>query len=88
MKAEQYFSLKKGNILREPQFKLLTDAELAVEQKKFEKKARLELQMPPIMKPRENITKVLSEDPDIADGLESKFAFIDISPDVPNRVGY
>ena len=74
--------------MNKPKFNLLSDAELAQEMEKFENLATQELQMPPVMNPRSECTRVLSEDPDIAAGLESKMAFVDISLNIADRVRY
>ena len=88
LKAELYFSHKKSVRMNKPKFNLLSDAELAQEMEKFENLASQELQMPPVMNPRSECTRVLSEDPDIAAGLESKMAFVDISLNIADRVRY
>lgn len=72
--------------MRAPEYKVLTDTEVELEQEKFLRWANSQLQMPPIMNSRQEINQVISQDPDIADVLPSKFAFVDISMNVKNRV--
>ena len=73
--------------LQSPEYKLLTDDEVAIEQERYFRRAKWELKMPPIMNPREEINKIVREDPEIADAVTYKMGFIDISHRVKNRVG-
>lgn len=86
---EKVFKPKpRGKPLRPYIYKFLTTEELEEEQKKAKKKLRHLLQMPPVLKPREDINDVLSVDSAL-DGHDldhAKFVFSDISFDMSNEV--
>lgn len=85
LETDKYFSEKKVHNLQSPEYKLLTDDEVAIEQERYFRRAKWELKMPPIMNPREEINKIVREDPEIADAVTYKMGFIDISHRVKNR---
>ncbi|KAL4220882.1 28S ribosomal protein S22 [Mactra antiquata] len=64
---------------KEPNYKVLSDVELEEEIEKAKEIKARRLQMPPFMDIRKPKDDLLSDDPDIAPALTSKYVFIDIS---------
>lgn len=85
LQNDKYFAEKKVHNLQSPEYKLLTDDEVAVEQERYFRRAKWELKMPPMMNPREEIDKTVSKDPEIADAVTHKMGFIDITHRLKNR---
>lgn len=80
-----YKDRKTGETLYSPTYKFLTTEELQKYMKAAEKKAARLLQVPPIVKEREDINEVLSEDPALKGFDEAKFVFTDITFGVKDK---
>ncbi|GLH02893.1 28S ribosomal protein S22, mitochondrial [Gryllus bimaculatus] len=78
-------SRKLGEKLDAPEYKFLTSEELEQYMKETEKKVEERLQVPPIVKEREEINEVLSVDRALTGYDSAKFVFTDITFGVPNK---
>ena len=81
-----FHNRKLGDRLEPPKYELLTQAELDQVMANMEIKLKKKLQMPPLLKEREPITKILSKNPELQGFDNVKYVFIDISQGVADRV--
>ncbi|VDI59787.1 small subunit ribosomal protein S22 [Mytilus galloprovincialis] len=70
---------------KKPTFALVTDEQLEEMHLKAIRKAVYKLQMPPVMKADEPVEQVYGQDPEIANLLDFKFVFTDISIGLKDR---
>lgn len=85
---EKVFQNRKlGQRLEPPKYELLTQAEVDQVMVEMEVKLKKKLQMPPLLKEREPVTKILSKDPELQGFDNCKYVFIDISQGINDRVG-
>lgn len=75
---------KDGQKVLDPKYKFMTDEELEDAMKKAERRSTEKLQMPPVLKERHEITRVLSRDPELQGHDNCKYAFTDITFGVNN----
>ncbi|CAL4164166.1 unnamed protein product [Meganyctiphanes norvegica] len=86
MNFEKIFIRKKeGKELKVPKYEFLTDEELQEKLQVARFKAEKLLQMPPILKVRSPIEKVLSHDPALKGYDTAKYVFTDITPNIRDR---
>nr|CAG4643413.1 EOG090X0AW0 [Ilyocryptus agilis] len=76
---------KLGKKLETPKLQLLTDEELNRLMTETEIKVKHKLKMPPLMKERDDSTKVLSRNPELQGFDKTKYVFTDISMGVSER---
>lgn len=77
-----------GKRIEPPRYKFMTDKQLQQALNEAKQRARKRLQMPPVLKVREEIMEVLSHD-DALEGLnDCKFVFTDISFGIKNKDRY
>nr|CAG4649577.1 EOG090X0AW0 [Scapholeberis mucronata] len=76
---------KLGERLEPPKYELLTQEELDNLMAETEVKLQRKLQMPPLLKEREPVNKILAKNPELQGFDKSKYVFIDISLGVSNR---
>jgi small subunit ribosomal protein S22 len=74
-----------GSKLDEPVYKFMTNEELAKAYEKSNKKMWELLQIPPIVKIREEDIRILSKDPALQGFTDAKYVFTDISFGVSNK---
>lgn len=85
---EKVFQNRKlGQRLEPPKYELLTQAEVDQVMVEMEVKLKKKLQMPPLLKEREPVTKILSKDAELQGFDNCKYVFIDISQGINDRVG-
>jgi small subunit ribosomal protein S22 len=77
---------KLGQRLEPPKYELLTQAEVDQVMAEMEEKLKKKLQMPPLLKEREPINKILSFNPELQGFDDCKYVFINISQGITNRV--
>jgi hypothetical protein len=77
---------KLGQRLEPPKYELLTQEEVDQVMSEMEVKLKGKLQMPPLLKEREPINKILSFNPELQSFDDCKYVFINISQGVTNRV--
>ncbi len=77
---------KLGERLEPPKYELLTQTELDKVVAEMEIKLKRKLQMPPLLKEREPVTKIMSKNPELQGFDSAKYVFIDISQGVADRV--
>uniref|UniRef100_A0A0P4WQX4 28S ribosomal protein S22, mitochondrial n=1 Tax=Daphnia magna TaxID=35525 RepID=A0A0P4WQX4_9CRUS len=83
---EKVFQNRKlGQRLEPPKYELLTQAEVDQVMVEMEVKLKKKLQMPPLLKEREPVTKILSKDPELQGFDNCKYVFIDISQGINDR---
>jgi len=71
--------------LRKPEYKLLTDEQLAEEQQGAVQRQRIKLQIPPYMKPRKPPAEALEIDPELAHFDTCKWVFTDVTFGLKDR---
>ena len=81
-----FHNRKLGERLEPPKYELLTQSELDQMMAETEFKLKKKLQMPPLLKEREPVTKILSKNPELQGFDSVKYVFIDISQGVTDRV--
>lgn len=81
-----FHNRKLGQRLEPPKYELLTEQELNKVMAEMEMKLKTKLQMPPLVKERDQINNILSRNPEIQGFDNSKYVFIDISQGVSDRV--
>ena len=69
---------KLGQRLEPPKYELLTQAEVDQVMAEMEEKLKKKLQMPPLLKEREPINKILSFNPELQGFDHCKYVFINI----------
>lgn len=77
---------KLGHKLEPPKYELLTQAEVDHVMAEMEAKLKKKLQMPPLLKEREPVTKILSKNPELQGFDNCKYVFINISQGISDRV--
>lgn len=83
---EKIFATRRdGSPLKIPEFKFMTDEELAKAREEVGKKANSRIQMPPVVKIRPKEPKVLVNEPELQGYEESNLVFTDISFGKNNR---
>lgn len=76
---------KDGHKLQPPQYKFMTQEDVEEARRTAENKAKKYLQMPPVVKPRTEISEVLDEDVALKDHDTAKYVFTDITLDLKDR---
>jgi hypothetical protein len=79
---------KVGQRLKEPKYSFMTEEQLQETLQEADRRADRLLQMPPVLRPRQPIDKVLSFDPHIQGLEKSTVIFTDITMNVSDRVGW
>lgn len=74
-----------GHKIRSPQYKFMTDEELQNAKDKAQQKAKRYLQMPPVVKQRSEISKVLDKDIALLHYDTAKYVFTDITFGLKDR---
>ncbi|KAL5013470.1 hypothetical protein ScPMuIL_007740 [Solemya velum] len=70
---------------RKPHYELLTDTQLQKKQEEAVERAQTRLQMPPVMRVREEVNPVLSQDPELAGLMDAKLVCVDITYGISDR---
>jgi len=74
-----------GHITHPPRYKFMTDDELQEAMEKSKQKAKQYLQMPPVVKQRSEITKILDDDVALMNHDTAKYVFTDITFGLKDR---
>jgi len=76
---------KTGQKLKEPKYTFMTEEQLVEALKEADEKAQKSLQMPPVLRPRKDIYKELSFDPELQGVEKSTIIFTDITMNINDR---